>query len=173
MWLLIRHPVFRFGAVFGLLTGLYFAFTVTDGFASILQPYLRLNAQLSAAILSLLGSAATSDQTLIVSPQLTLRIARGCDAIDPSAIFVAAVFAFPVSARLKLPAAVAGTLVLMALNLVRIISLYYTGIHFPKAFDLLHHDVWQALFIFLALLIWSVWAAWAAGRSAGPAHGAA
>ena len=171
--MLFRHPVFRFAAVFGLLTGLYFAFTVTDGFASILQPYLRLNAQLSAAILSLLGSEATSDLTVIVSPQLSLRIARGCDAIDPSAIFVAAVFAFPVSARLKLPAALAGTLFLMTLNLARIVSLYYAGIHFPNAFDFLHHDVWQALFIFLALLIWSVWASWAAGRSIEPAHGAA
>ena len=50
---------------------------------------------------------------------------------------------------------------MLAINLVRIVSLFYIRIHFPAAFEIMHVEVWQALFIFLALLCWIVWAVWA------------
>ena len=46
----------------------------------------------------------------------------------------------------------------MVLNLVRVISLFLVRIYSPKAFETMHLDVWQALFIFLAIVLWAVWA---------------
>jgi exosortase/archaeosortase family protein len=92
----------------------------------------------------------------------SLSIERGCDAVDPSALFVAAVIASPVRLAPKLLAIVGGTFLLMLLNFARVISLYFVRIHWPKAFDTIHLDVWQAMFIFLAILMWGVWASRAA-----------
>jgi exosortase/archaeosortase family protein len=51
-------------------------------------------------------------------------------------------------------------LLLLILNLVRIVSLFLIGVYFHRIFDLTHIDVWQALFIFLAVLLWILWLLW-------------
>ncbi len=54
-----------------------------------------------------------------------------------------------------------GALLLLALNLVRIVSLFLIGVYSPRIFALMHIDVWQALFIFFAVLFWILWLLWA------------
>ena len=80
--------------------------------------------------------------------------------MQSSAFLAFAVLASPsrVSIVRRIPFMVLGTLSLLVLNLVRIISLYYTGVWFPRAFDAMHIDVWQPIFIFLPLVMWVVWA---------------
>ena len=92
---------------------------------------------------------------------------RGCDALDPAAAFVAAVVASPVSVWMKVPGIVVGTLALLLMNLVRVVSLFFVGIHFPSAFEMMHKEVWQASFIVLAVLFWVIWVQWAT-RGRGP-----
>ena len=57
-----------------------------------------------------------------------------------------------------------GVAILMIVNLIRIITLFLTAVHWPNAFDVMHLDVWQAAFIFLAIVLWALWASWAARR---------
>ncbi len=79
----------------------------------------------------------------------------GCDTVDPSLLFLAAVLATAdVAFRRKISGILIGTVVLLSLNLVRIVSLYYTQLHFPGQFHAMHVDVWQPVFIFLALFFW-------------------
>lgn len=82
----------------------------------------------------------------------------GCDAVEPSALFVSAVLASPVPLLSRLSAAAIGTIVLMLLNLIRVVSLFLVRVYYPQAFDTMHLDVWQALFIFLAIVFWAMWA---------------
>ena len=164
-WFQAKRPMLRFVLVFGALIALFYAFTFTPLFKTTMLPsYLRLNARASGAILASLGEEVVISNITIISPRFAVDIRRGCDAIEPSALFVAAVLAFPASMRAKLPGIVAGTLLLLAINLVRIVTLVYTGIYFPKAFHTMHIEVWQAAFIFLALLFWVIWAWWATRR---------
>ena len=156
-----RRSIIQFIAIFAALLGVYFAFTATQPYAELLLPYLRLNASVSAAILDFFSGDVSAVDNSIISPRFSVVIARGCDAIDPSAVFLAAVVAFPVSIRRKLPGMIVGTALLLVINLVRIVTLYYAGIYYPDAFETLHHDVWQGLFIMLALLFWMIWAGWA------------
>jgi exosortase/archaeosortase family protein len=100
-----------------------------------------------------------------VSPRFQVSIERGCDAVQPSALFCAAVLASPVPLLSRLAAVGVGTTLLMILNFVRILTLYYTGAYLRWAFEVMHLDVWQALFIFLAILFWALWAAWNTRRS--------
>jgi exosortase/archaeosortase family protein len=84
--------------------------------------------------------------------------------MDPAALFISAVLASPVTLRARLFAAFAGTVLLLFINLIRIISLFLCAVYAKWAFDVMHLDVWQALFIFLAIFLWAIWAAWAVKR---------
>lgn len=124
--------------------------------------YLRLNAQASGFLLNAMGynEVSVKDQSLIGA--FRMQIARGCDGVDPSALFIAAVLASPVAFRRKVPALLIGTGLLLVLNILRIVTLYFTGLYWPRYFDIAHLDVWQAAFIIMALLFWAAWAHWIA-----------
>lgn len=132
--------------------------------------YLRFNAEVSGWILGIFEDRVTVEGQSVGSPRYHLTIERGCDAIEPSALFIAGVLAFPAPLLSKLPGLLLGTVCLLVLNLIRIVSLFYVGVYWPKAFHVMHVDVWQALFIFLAILFWTLWALRASRAVALKAH---
>ncbi|MFQ5458960.1 MAG: hypothetical protein ACE5FC_11005 [Myxococcota bacterium] len=174
-WLARNRSDLRFLLVFGLCMALYYAATLTSPVREGFFPsYLRLNARVSGAILGVVGQDVTvAGQSLISDRGPSIQVERGCDAVAPSALFVAAVLASPVPLLSRAYAAVAGTILLMLLNVIRVVSLYLVRLYWPRAFDTMHLDVWQALFIFLALLIWAVWASRASKTHASRQHAAA
>ena len=170
-WFRDKRPILQFLGLFALFMGVFYAVTATTFCEQRLWvPYLDLNAEVSGAVLNFLGQDVIVSGRAVSSPQASLLIERGCDAIHPSALFLSAVVAFPVALRAKLLGAVVGVVLLAIANLIRIISLYYIKIHFPRAFEIMHVEVWQALFIFLAVLLWLVWAAWAERRRSAKVH---
>jgi len=88
----------------------------------------------------------------------------GCDALEPSALFIAAVLAFPAPVLLKIAGILIGTFCLLFLNLVRIVSLFLIGVYYPDVFDVLHLDIWQILFILLTLVFFLIWLQWITPR---------
>ncbi len=170
--ILRKRPVLSFVVLFGVLMGLFYLATlkieVLD--KTVLPAYMRLNAKVSAGILNVFGEGATARGTSVSSSRYSVDIAHGCDAVEPSALFVAAVLAFPAAVRFKLTGTVIGVAVLAGINLVRIVTLFYTGIHFPRWFETMHVDVWQPVFILLALTFWVAWAWWATRDGTGQRH---
>jgi exosortase H (IPTLxxWG-CTERM-specific) len=158
-----RHPVFVFLLIFGVLMGLFYAFVTFTPFYKkhFLFSYLPFNAKVSGAVLSLLGQDITVAGRTISSPRFSVEVYSGCDGVEPIALFVCAVLAFPAPFLRKIPGIIAGTLFLAILNFVRVISLFLIGVYFPKAFLIMHLDVWQALFIFFAIVFWILWLRWA------------
>lgn len=159
--LIQKRAVLRFVLVLAGLTGLFNAFFyIWLSHSSIFETYLGWNARCSAILLRSLGESASSNGTLLSTPRFSLEIKQGCDAIQPVAFFVCLILSSPVAVpfRSRFIPILIGTLALLLLNLVRLISLYYTGVYYPKAFEILHIDVWQAVFIFLPLLMWIAWA---------------
>lgn len=167
-----RDPIFRFVVIVGaamVLFNVFFYIGVTKD--SLFGSYLNLNARLSAAFLNALGDDVTVTGTLISSPRFSLAVAPGCDGIQASAFFVFAVLAAPISVSwpARIRAVLIGTALLLSMNLVRLITLYYTGIYIPGAFQVMHVDVWQAVFIFLPIIFWLTWLVRAARkRASGP-----
>ncbi len=155
-----KEPVLRFVAALVLLVVVFNAvFYVWFSRSDLFGSYLALNAKASAAVLTLLGEQAIASGDVILSPMYELSIRRGCDAIQPAAFYAIFVIASPlaVSVRRKLAAIVAGVPLLLLLNLLRIISLYYVGVWWPAWFDWAHVEVWQPGFVILPLLLWLVW----------------
>ena len=159
-WYAAKGPVLRFVLLLAGLMAVFNAiFEAWLAHRDVFHKYLIVNAKLSAAVLRLFGDDATASGQSVVSSRYSLSIREGCDAIQASAFFVFAVLAFPsaVSLRSRLTPMLLGTLLLLAINLVRIVSLYYTGVYFPGAFETVHIDVWQTLFVFLPLVFWLIW----------------
>ena len=170
-WFTGKRPIFQFVGIFVVLMGVFYAIarsTYMD--KNVLPRYMAFNASASAMILRVLGEDASANGTFVSSPRYAVDIKRGCDAVEPSALFIAAVMAFPTALLPKLPGLLLGTIVLAIINLVRIVTLFYTGIYFPSLFETMHEDVWQALFILLALFLWVVWAWWATATRAARSH---
>jgi exosortase H (IPTLxxWG-CTERM-specific) len=157
-----RRSIVRFVSIFAVCVAAYYALSGAALFRESLFPaYLRLNARMTAACLHGLGQSVKADDTCVFSPKFMLTVERGCDAIEPTVLLIAAILASPVPWRPKILGLIAGPLALAVINVLRLITLYLTGIYWPAAFEVMHVDVWQAIFIFLALLLWIVWALWA------------
>lgn len=165
----------RFLLIFSVLMGIYYVFTTTSMMKDRFFPwYLNFNAKASVAVLNGLGyDDITRDGNTLRSSADSITVERGCDAAEPSALFAAAVLASPVIFSSKIAAVFAGVLILAVVNLIRIISLFLTAVHWKSAFDIMHLEVWQAVFIFLAILLWALWASWAVQRQRRKTHAAA
>ena len=159
-WYAAKGPVLRFVLLLAGLMAVFNAiFEAWLAHRDVFFKYLALNARLSAAVLRLFGDDASASGQSLASSRYSLSIREGCDAIQASAFFVFAVLAFPsvVSRWSRLPPLLLGTALLLVINLIRIVSLYYTGVYFPSAFETVHIDVWQTLFVFLPLVFWMIW----------------
>lgn len=165
-WFSTHGRDLRFLLIFAFLMGLYYLASTTDTMKSRFFPwYLRVNADVSVRVLNGFGYDGVSlAGTYLKSARGSISVERGCDAVEPTALFAAAVLASPVPLLSKIPAVFAGAIFLAVVNVIRIISLFLSAAHWRAAFDILHLDVWQAAFIILALLMWLLWAAWATKR---------
>lgn len=164
-----RRPILRFVLLFAAFISVFYAVSANAYIdRNCWLPYLDTNAEVSGAILRFFGEKNVSVSGRSIFGRASLSIERGCDAIHPSLLFISAVLASPVTMRRKLPGIVFGTVALMLINLIRILSLYYVQWYFPTAFETMHLDVWQFLFIVLALVFWVIWAWWAMRREAPP-----
>lgn len=163
-WFRSRNPVFRFVSALIVLVAAWEVFFSTD-FAQryLFEPHLRIYARLCGAVLSGLGEVVEVDDDKVRTDRFSVTIAKGCDAVEPTGLFIAGVIASPIAWRLKVPGILLGTLLLIVSNVIRIVILFYVGIHYPKAFDMMHRDVSQNGFILLVVLTWVTWALWALG----------
>lgn len=87
----------------------------------------------------------------------SVRIERGCNGIEALIILFAAIFSFPAPLKNKLIGFSIGFFAIQALNLVRIVSLFYLGQWNRVAFEWFHLYLWQALIILDALVVWLIW----------------
>ena len=86
-----------------------------------------------------------------------MEIRAGCNGVEAVIILFAAVFAFPAPWKHKFVGFIAGFFAIQALNLVRIVSLFYIGQWSFTAFKWAHLYIWQALIILDALVVWLIW----------------
>ena len=161
-WFRGKNPVLRFAVLFGLLVGLLYAALGYCPFGlAALTHYLGFIARAASCVCNWFGQHTSAAGGTVLSSGFGLKVDLGCEATEPWILFVAAVLAFPVSFRRKIPGVVLGTLALLAVNLARIVSLFLVGVYFPNAFQWIHLEVWQIMFTLLAIVLWAVWIQWA------------
>jgi exosortase H (IPTLxxWG-CTERM-specific) len=127
-------------------------------------------ASVTAFILRVTGFEGVAYGSMIGSSLGAVEIVRECTGVYPSAMYVAAVLAFPTGWRRKLAGIVLGLLSIQVVNVVRVISLAYIHKSHPELFETAHLVVWQSLIVFATVLIWTVWAVELSGER--PRHAA-
>jgi len=147
----------RFLTVFTLLLCGFYAAALLPLGQRAFYNYLRANAWISNAILRGLGQDTYLSGVTIRSNQFAIAIRRGCDALEPAWFFCAAVLAFPVPWRRKRLVLAGGVTIILVLNLVRIVSLYFVGMRMPGFFETAHLELWPAAFMLTVLLLWISW----------------
>jgi len=156
-WYASRGPVLRFGLLFGLWLAVFYGLLATPIFDRALYAYLEANAWLANAILSGLGQSTHVSEVTIASPRFVMAIRRGCDAVEPTWLLCAAMISFPAPLLHKLKGILAAIVLLQLLNLVRIITLYWIGIHLPGFFNSAHLEIWPTAFIVVAIVFFIGW----------------
>jgi exosortase/archaeosortase family protein len=160
-WFKSKLPVLIFVAKFGALMLVFYTISALPFSERTLYSYLKANAWFSNFILNICGQATHVSDVTIRSPAFAIAIRKGCDAVDPTALLCAAILAFPGLFFRKLIGMAAGIVILQLLNVVRIVTLYFIGSHFPAFFPSAHLEIWPALFILVAILCFVGWRDWA------------
>lgn len=156
-------------AIFLSVVAGYYALTVSPWVdRHVLFPTLEICARASSYLLNLGGAATSLNGVRIEGPDFSITVRRGCDPADPIMFFGAAVLAFPAPLRRKALGFLIGAALLFAINLARIITLYLAGKARLPWFESLHQELWPAVFIVSAVLIWFAWLQWV--RKKPPAH---
>jgi exosortase H (IPTLxxWG-CTERM-specific) len=156
-----QRPESRFLILFLSILGISFTVIalrpVNDAFV---VPYTTLIAKVAGTLLGWFGEDITINGCVLRSPRFAVTIYNGCNGLITSLIFISGVLAFPAKFPAKVIGVVGGLLAIQAINMVRIISLFYIGIYVPKLFNSSHIFIWQSLVIIAGVTLWIVWAHW-------------
>jgi exosortase H (IPTLxxWG-CTERM-specific) len=87
-------------------------------------------------------------------------IEAGCNGVEAAIVLIAGVLAFPASIRNKLVAILAGFFFVQALNIVRIISLFYLGQWNYTVFEWFHLYLWPVLIMLDVLIVFAIYLQW-------------
>jgi len=153
-WPLIKIYL-MFGAV---LLVIFTIIMVKPVYFHVIKPFNSFLAWSSARALHLFGSGeVTCSGENISQPGFSIDIAEGCNGIYALAIVVAGIVAFPAPWRPKLTGLLLAVLLIMILNYIRIITLWYTGVTGSFLFDAMHLYVWEFIIIVLGGAFWYFW----------------
>jgi len=165
-WWAQNRQIVTFAATFlGLLTLFQIAYYTVVVPSSIFAKYLGLNSRVAAKVLGLMGEKVMTSGDMMFST-FSMSIKTGCDGLQAMAILAIAVAAFPGEPRRKLIGAAGGIALLMVLNILRLVSLFWMGVHVPDWFQAMHVHIWPAALIIAALVYAVAWSSWTSRRVA-------
>ena len=161
----------RFVLLFALIvTVLLIAELTPPVQAAFVLPFTSLITDVSAWIMQTFDDQVRAQGKVIwdQASGFAVSIEAGCNGVEAGIVLVAAMLAFPASWRERAIGIVLGLFTVQALNLARIISLFYLGQWNKTFFEWAHLYVWQALIMLDVLLVFLIWLRWISKR----AHGA-
>lgn len=125
----------------------------------IIIPFTGLVASVSAAVTQLFDSSVISHGIFLQDSisGVAVSIQPGCNGVEAMICLVAAIVSFPASFKSKALGIFFGFLAIQALNIVRIISLFYLLQWKEDWFEWAHLYLWQALIILDALIVFIIW----------------
>jgi exosortase/archaeosortase family protein len=161
-----KAPLLHFGLKFCALTALFYLILLLPLSKHMVAAVTVGEARLSGAVLNLIGQHNRVDGvTLSSGGRSAITVVSTCSGFDFLSFFSAAILVFPVPFAKKMAGLVIGIPLLLALNLVRIMSLFFVQVHYPGVFDLVHEEVWAFILIIATIALYVVWMKWAGTAS--------
>jgi exosortase H (IPTLxxWG-CTERM-specific) len=150
----------RFLAVFVVLLALAFAIELTPwAQAWLVTPWTDSVARVSGALMRVFDASITTSGNVIAATgsPFAVSIEAGCNGVEATLVLIAAMLAFPAPWPHRLRGMLIGAAAVQALNVLRVVSLFYLGRWNEDAFEWAHLYVWQALIMLDVLIVWVVW----------------
>jgi hypothetical protein len=137
-----RKPL-RFLALFVLIfAACYLLFGVIPRVRlGVINPYTEFLAGAVASVVNLFGAGASANGAQVYSPRYSMDIAMGCDGVEASCL-IGLAFGVPL---------------IQAINLGRLVGLYYAGMYLPSLAGEIHDYVAQTIVIVLSTAILIFW----------------
>ena len=131
---------------------------------NVVVPFTGIVALTSKLVINLFGAGASVHDNILATSGFSINIVDGCNGIYAIAILISGVLAYPASWKHRLWGILLGTLAIFLLNLIRVISLFYLGQHYPRLFEGVHVYVWQPIIIVWAIVVWDFWSRHTQGK---------
>jgi exosortase H (IPTLxxWG-CTERM-specific) len=155
-----RRRSYAFLARFiGLLVLFYIIVASNPVNDHVIVPFTSAIASTSGAFLRAVGEPVTVAGTVIRSPGFSVNIENGCNGVETALLFGSAVLAFPAAWGRRLLGLLLGFLAIQAINLVRVVTLFWVGLHKPSLFHSSHTVLWQSAIVLFGVLFFLFWAA--------------
>ena len=164
-----RQLNLRFALVMAGFAGAVLLTYREDVLGALLAPVTMWTARVTLTLLHWLGMEATRTAIVISHPNgFAYEIYYRCIGFLPVGFLTTGILAYPGHWRKKLVGLVVGVPVLIALNLTRLVHLFYVGVHNPAAFDFAHSVMWEGFLILAILGLWLGWTRWSDSARAEP-----
>ena len=153
----------RFLLIFCTVLGSLFAIEMLKPVQeAVIQPFTVLLAALSTALILPFDDTVIAQGRILrdATTGFAVSIEAGCNGVEAAIVLIAGVLAFPASIRNKLVAILAGFFFVQALNIVRIISLFYLGQWNYTVFEWFHLYLWPVLIMLDVLIVFAIYLQW-------------
>ena len=125
----------------------------------IITPFTGMLTSISAGILQPFDGSVTSYGKVLqfADSGFAVSVEAGCNGVEATIVLIAAILAFPGGWRARLTAIGLGFLAVQAMNILRIISLFYLGNWNLDLFSWVHLYLWPALIMLDVLIVFVVY----------------
>jgi len=159
-------PRWKFLLRFGLLLVLFeVPLLIGPVDQHVVRPVSAWIASASGAVLRVARERVSVSGTIIASPCFSVDIQNGCNGLETALFLIAAVLAFPATARQRLIATILGVTLIEIVNLIRVVTLYLVGCHRREWFESFHLAIWQTIVFATAVIFFAAWSRRAVARA--------
>jgi exosortase family protein XrtF len=126
--------------------------------------FTNLVARQSEALFELLGynaevvrHASEASMKVIIENKFVARVVEGCNSISIIILFISFIIAFADTFKATLFYILAGSVLIYAVNLIRIVILSIGLYHYPWRRDILHTIIFPLIIYGMVFLLWMIW----------------
>jgi exosortase H (IPTLxxWG-CTERM-specific) len=155
-----------FVAVFAVTALALFAILLAAPFRPFVDRFSQHLASLSARVITALGGTCLQRGAILSNPAkgFAMEVRDGCNGVNVVILLWAAILAYPTSLKWKAIGLCGGMAAIQAVNLLRLVSLFYLGQYSPSIFEFAHLYLWESLIILDGMIVFSLWTKHAANR---------
>ena len=152
--------------VYGVLGTLFAVEVLNPVQHALIQPFTVLLANISTAVIVPFDDTVMAQGRILrdTTTGFAVSIEAGCNGVEAAIVLVAGIVAFPASVQHKAIAILAGFMFVQALNIVRIISLFYLGQWNYTVFEWFYLYLWPVLIMLDVLVVFAIYPQWLGKR---------
>ena len=146
----------------GVLGGLFAVEMLKPVQEAVIQPFTGILATISTALILPFDDTVIAQGRILrdATTGFAVSIEAGCNGVEAAIVLIAGIVAFPATIQNKVIAIVAGFFFVQALNIVRIISLFYLGQWNYTVFEWFHLYLWPVLIMLDVLIVFAIYLQW-------------